>query len=258
MAQSLLQGDKNIMALTPSSNTNKIIRKGRTLSDNEVKDLVDALKFAKKGSRLEDEIKTTLLGGVSKMFANEIYKNDRKGVWTTTIPNAEFDDIFMKMVELFFTNLHKFDPDKAKLSTWTFHQMKPVILNPVRTFGNRFNKTHNPASIDKQHGAGDENLTLADKLDDGGAGIVADYFSSKEQTDIMKALRNLPKFERELIMVLMGFKSAPKEWKDNNGKVTQASISRAIGKGNNRMYIKRKVDGAMNLLRKELSKYKTR
>lgn len=246
------------MKLTPSSNTNKIIGKGRILSDHEVKELIDALKLAKKGSRVEDEIKTTLLGGVSKMFADEIYKNDRKEVWSTTIPNADFDDIFMKMVELFFTHLHKFDPDKSKLSTWTFHQMKPVILNPVRTFGNRFNYTHKPAAMDKQRGTGDGDLTLADKLGDGGDDAVADYFSSKEQTKIMKALKKLPKFKRELIMVLMGFKSAPKEWKDNKGKVTQASISRAIGKGNNRMYIKREVDGALNILRKELSEYKTR
>lgn len=238
----------------PEKSVKKLINNGINLSDDIVKQLIDELNISKNKHR-EDEIKTLLLYGVVKMFANEISKNDRKNVWNATIPEATYDDIFMKMCELFFKHLPNFEPNKAKLSTWAFHQIKPVILNPVKTFRNKFNHKHKPTSMDKEYSNSDGQIsTLADKIEDTDSNVQTNYFNNKEQQSIMKALGKLKPLERDIIMVLMKFKEAPAEWKDERGGVNKATIARAIGK--NKMYVQRKVESAQETLRKELEKYR--
>lgn len=237
------------MNLIPSKETKRLISKNKPLSKEEELYWVDEYNNGKR-----EKAQLILLNGITKVFANEISKNNRH--FLKTIPSATYDDIFNKMVYMFLKKLPEFDPNISKLNTWATWQITPLIKNPAGTMGSKFESNNKFSSIDKKYGSGDDNsdMTLGDMLPDGSIDIESDYNKTKERQKILNALKKLKKDDREIIMALMGFSNPPDDWKSSTGKVNIANIAKA--KGVNHMNIHGKVKRIYDELRAELRQSK--
>jgi RNA polymerase sigma factor (sigma-70 family) len=229
--------------LNPSNSTKSLINKCNPLSEEEVRVWLE--EYMRKKSQ---KAATALLNSVTKIFASEIYKNERK--FLKTIPDATFDDIFNEMALMFLKGLsqNKFDPDKSKLDTWAYWAVMPLVRNPVRVMGSKFASSHTHVDINKPHGQ--DGGTIANVLPDTSVDLEKDYEAGEKHRELQKAISKLNRKDQEIIKSLFGFIPVKKDWQSKTGKINASSIARGEGVSPNLM--RKRIADILQQLRKEL------
>ena len=188
-----------------------------------------------------------LLFGVVRVFASAIYNNESK--FLAQIPDVTFDDLFNEMVLRFYTKLPEFDPSQAKLNTWITWNIKPLVLNTVKTMRRKFDTKHRPKSLDEP--VTKDGDSLGKFLPDGSIDVEDNYEKGSQKNKLERAIKKLKKEDQEIIMNLFGYVEPKKEWQSKTGKINAASIARGMGISADR--VRARVERILTQLKSDLS-----
>ncbi len=211
------------MKLIPSKELQRIINKYKPIKQKEIEELMDEY-HSTKNKKVKEDVHVKIVNSISRMLANIIHKNSSRFIGS--IPHATFDDIFNQMVLMILQNIEKYDPDKSALTTWAYWQITPLIKTPHKILGTSIEADRTAINIDKS--TSDDGLSFASTIKDDTIDVEDDYESGRQKKELMTAIKKLKPWEREVILNLFGFEDDPK-YKDKYGKVTFASVGRALG-----------------------------
>jgi len=216
------------MALFPTKElANDIARwDKKKLSKEEVNDYISIIKNEK--GRKRDNAIEVIMGSLAKLFMKTIYENSNK--FSAFVPEATFDDIFNEMNLIILKKIDSYDPDKGALSTWVINMLKPLIYTPSKLMGDKFSYKgkHKLMNINDYD---DENNSLSGIILKGFERDSAeDWEDKKRSKKIKNAINSLSKDERDMALKYFGFvDEEDNDFIDNYGKITAASVGRAMG-----------------------------
>lgn len=186
-----------------------------------------------KDEKVAQKAAQHLINGVSKLFASEIYKNQRK-FRVALGQDITFDELFNQMSYMVLNGIKqgKYDHTKLNLKSWTFWAIMPLTKNPIKVMGDKFASKNKGKilNIDKPFKGADD-VTLGSVIPDESqyVDVQKDYTVKTKSDKLQKAISKLNKQQRQIIQTLFGYIPVKPEWQSKTGKVNAASIGRGMG-----------------------------